>query len=137
MPRCLAAMSELDEIAERAVARIDAVIVGDVVAVVSAGRRLKRHQPDRRHAEPVQIVEPPHQSLEIADAVAVGIHIGADGQAIDNGVLVPEIVDHEGQLGCSYQASIVRTEFREQDDFRDLAELSCVLLRSKTPPSYQ
>jgi hypothetical protein len=31
-----AAMSEFDEIAERAVARIDAVIVGNVVAVVSA-----------------------------------------------------------------------------------------------------
>ena len=33
----LAAMGELDEIAERAVARIDAVIVGDVVAVVAPG----------------------------------------------------------------------------------------------------
>ena len=89
-----AAMGEFDEVAERAVARIDAVIVGDVVAVVLAGRRLKRHQPDRGDAEPVQIVEPPQQALEIADAVAVGIHIGADGQAIDDAVLVPEVVDH-------------------------------------------
>ena len=35
MPRCLAAVGELDEVAERAVARIDAVIIRDVVAVVA------------------------------------------------------------------------------------------------------
>src|SRR6202043_2575850 len=77
-----AAMGELDEVAERAVARIDAVIVGYVVAVVLAGRRLERHQPDRGDAEPLQVIEAPKQSLEIADAVAIGIHIGANRQAI-------------------------------------------------------
>jgi hypothetical protein len=41
-----AAVGELDEIAERSIARIDAILVRDVVAVVPAGRRLKRHQPD-------------------------------------------------------------------------------------------
>ena len=87
-------MGELDEVAERAVARIDAVIVGDVVAVVPAGRGLERHQPDRGDAEPLQIIEPAQQALEIADAVAVGVHVGADGQAIEDAVLVPEVVDH-------------------------------------------
>ena len=90
----LAAMGEFDEVAERAVARIDAVIVRDVVTVVLAGRGLERHQPDRGDAEPVQIIQPPQQALEVADAVAIGIHIGADGKAIDHAVLVPEIVDH-------------------------------------------
>ena len=94
----LAAMGEFDEVAERAVARIDAVIVGDVVAVVPAGRGLERHQPDRGDAEPVQIIQPPQQALEIADAVAIGVHIGADGEAIDHAVLVPEVVDHEAAL---------------------------------------
>ena len=89
-----AAMGELDEIAERAVAGIDTVVVGDIVAIVAAGRGLERHQPDRGDAEAVQIIEPAQQALEIADAIAVGVHIGADGQAIDDGVLVPEIVDH-------------------------------------------
>ena len=62
-----AAMGELDKVAERAIARIDAVIVRDVVAVVLAGRRLERHQPDRGDAEPLQIIQPPQQALEIAD----------------------------------------------------------------------
>ena len=90
----LAAMGEFDEVAERAIARVDAVIVGDVIAIVLAGRRLERHQPDRGDAEPVQIIQPPQQSFEIADAVAIGIHVGADGQAIDHAILVPEVVDH-------------------------------------------
>src|SRR6516164_8938836 len=90
----LAAMRELDEIAESAITRIDAVIVRDVVAVVLAGRRLKRHQPDRGDAEPVQIIESPLQALEIAHSVPVRVHIGANGEAVDDTVFVPEIVDH-------------------------------------------
>ena len=93
-----AAMGEFNKIAERAVARIDAVIIRDVVAVVPAGRRLKRHQPDRGDAEPVQVIQATQQALEIADAVAIGIHVGADGKAIDDAVLVPEIVDHRAVL---------------------------------------
>ena len=90
----LAAVGELDEVAERAVARIDVVVVRDVVAVVAAGRGLERHQPDGGDAQALQIVQAAHQAREIADAVAVGIHVGADGQAVDDGVLVPEVVDH-------------------------------------------
>jgi len=41
----------------------------------------------------VQIVQPPQQALEVADVV----HIGADGKTIENGVLVPEVVDHQRQ----------------------------------------
>ena len=67
----LAAMSELYEVAQRTVARIDTVIVRDVVAIVLAGRSLKRHQPYRGDAETVQIVEAPQQTFKIADAVAV------------------------------------------------------------------
>jgi hypothetical protein len=54
-----AAVRKFDEIPQRAVARVDAVIVGDVVAVILAGRRLERHQPDGGDAKPVKIVKPP------------------------------------------------------------------------------
>jgi hypothetical protein len=46
----------------------------------------------------VQIIQPPQQSLEIADAVVIGVHIGANGEAIDHAVLVPEVVDHRAVL---------------------------------------
>ena len=58
----LGAVGELDEVAERAVARIDAVVVGDVVAVVAMGRGLERHQPDGGDAEAVQVIETAHQA---------------------------------------------------------------------------
>src|SRR4029079_18270876 len=77
-----------------AVSGIDRVVIRNVVAVVLARRFLKGHQPNRGDAEAVEIIQTPHQALEIADAVAVGIHVGADGQAVDNGVLVPEVLDH-------------------------------------------
>ena len=41
----LRGVREFDEIAERAVSGIDAVVIGDVVAVVACRRGLKRHQP--------------------------------------------------------------------------------------------
>jgi len=94
----LGAMCEFDKVAKRSIGRIDGVIVGNVVSVVLARRFLERHEPDRGDAEPVQIVEAPHQALEVTHTVAVGIHIGADGQAIDDGILVPEVFDHPPRI---------------------------------------
>ena len=54
------AVSKLDEIAERTVARIDIVIVGDVVTIVPTRRSLKRHQPNRGYAQSMQIIEAAH-----------------------------------------------------------------------------
>src|ERR1700730_18190620 len=42
----------------------------------------------------MQIIEAAHQPGEIADAVAIGIHITADREAVDHRVLVPQVVDH-------------------------------------------
>src|SRR5262245_54611294 len=60
-------------------------------------RGLKRHQPNRGDAEAVEIVQAPCQSTEVADAVTVGVHVGADRQAIDDGILVPKVADHAGR----------------------------------------
>src|SRR4029077_18207520 len=90
----LCTVGEVDKVAERPVALIDAVVVGDVVAVVAMRRSLEGHQPYGRDAQDMKIVEAPFQSTEVAYAIAVGIHVGADRQAIDYGVLVPKIADH-------------------------------------------
>ena len=57
----------------RAELRVDVAVVGNVVAVVAAGARIERQQPQRGDAEVVQIVEPLGQAGEIADAVAVAV----------------------------------------------------------------
>jgi len=58
-PALTAAVREFDEIAERSVARVDAVVIGDVVSVVALRRGLKRRQPNRRDAQTLEIVESP------------------------------------------------------------------------------
>ena len=94
-------MREVDEVAERAEAGLDLVVVADVVAVVAVGRLLERRQSDAGDAQPLQVVEAAAQALEIADAVAVGIHEGSDVQAVDDRVLVPEVLDHARSMGPS------------------------------------
>ena len=78
-------------------------VVGDVVAVVAAGRRIERQQPQRGDAEILQIVELFGQPGEIADAVIVAVGKGLDVKLVDDGVLVPELVAIERgdrQLCC-------------------------------------
>jgi hypothetical protein len=77
-PALLRAVREFDEVAERAVTGVDTVIVGHIIAVVAIWGDLKRHQPDRRNPEAMQVIQPAHQTLEVTDAVAIGIHVGSD-----------------------------------------------------------
>src|SRR5262245_7611308 len=46
----LGAMGEIDEIAKRAVARVDAIVIGHVITIIAMRRRLKRHQPNGGNA---------------------------------------------------------------------------------------
>src|SRR3954447_14259053 len=73
------AVSELDKISERAEGRIDAVVIRDIVAIISSRRTLERHKPDGCHAEPMQIIEPAHQTLKIADTISVCVHKCCNG----------------------------------------------------------
>ena len=51
---------EFDEIAQRSITRVDVVVIGNVIAVISTGRSLKRHEPDCGHAQSVQVIQAPH-----------------------------------------------------------------------------
>jgi hypothetical protein len=52
MPRACAASRNAPEVVHRAVARVDAAVVGDVVAVVAERRGVHRQQPQAVDAEP-------------------------------------------------------------------------------------
>ena len=97
-PALLTAMRKLDKVAEGAVARINPIVVRYVIAIILTGGWLEGHEPNGSDADTLQIVQATHQSLEVTDAVSVSIHIGCDRKAIDDGVLVPEIVDHSSNL---------------------------------------
>jgi hypothetical protein len=57
-------VDELNQVAERPITRVDPVVVGNVVAIVAIGRRLKRRQPDRIDAESFEVVESAAQPFE-------------------------------------------------------------------------
>jgi hypothetical protein len=113
-PPLLGTVGELDEVAQCPMGGIHAVVVGHIVTVVAAWRGLERHEPDRGDAQPVEVVQAAHESLEVPDSVSVGVHEGADGEAIDDRVLVPEIVDRRRRSGGSTRSVAARSSFQRQ-----------------------
>jgi hypothetical protein len=84
-------------VAQRAVCRIDAAVVGDVVAVVAQRRGVERQHPEGVDAERLDVVELLQQAGEVADAVVGRIEERLDVQLVDDGVLVPvglTLIDH-------------------------------------------
>ncbi len=65
-PWSSAAWVNSHEVAGAAQPRIDAVEVGDVVAVVAVGRGVERVQPDRADPQRLEVVQPVGQALEVA-----------------------------------------------------------------------
>ena len=93
-PALVASVDELDEVARRAVAWIDAIIVRDVIAMVTPRRRLERREPNGGDAQPLQIIEPAHRTAKVTDTIAISILKCIERQAVDDGVLVPQVRDH-------------------------------------------
>ncbi len=77
------------ELAHRSIGLMDARVVCDVVAIVPQRRGIERQQPERRHAQVLQVVELVPQAAEIPDAVGIAVGEGTDVELVDNGVLVP------------------------------------------------
>src|SRR6476619_7987247 len=75
------------EIVKRAVVRIDVEIVGDVIAVILQGRRIKREQPDRADTEFLEIIELLDQSTKIANPIRVAIVKCLHVQLVDDRIL--------------------------------------------------
>jgi hypothetical protein len=84
-------VEQIGEVAETAELGLDAVVVGDVVAVVAVGGRVDRVEPDGGGAEALEVVEPRDQSRQVADAVAVGVLERPDVEAVDRALLIPTV----------------------------------------------
>ena len=58
---------------ERAEQRVDVLVIGDVVAEVGHRRSIERGEPEPLDAQPLEVLEPTRDPIEIAGSVAVGI----------------------------------------------------------------
>ncbi len=74
--------------------RVDAAVVGDVVAEVAHRRGEDRRQPQRVDTEIGQVVELAGDAGEVADAVAVRIGERPRIDLVDDGVAPPRSVGH-------------------------------------------
>lgn len=69
--------------------RVNTEVIRNVEAVVAVWRWMERDEPQRLDAERMQIIQPPHQPLEVADPVSIRVHIGLEIEATYESVLVP------------------------------------------------
>jgi hypothetical protein len=56
----------------------------------------------------MQVVEASVQPLEVADPVAVGVHVLLDVEAVEDGVLVPEVVNGHAGIRSNRRAVLRR-----------------------------
>jgi hypothetical protein len=105
------------EVIERSVVRVDVEIIRDVVAVIAQGRRIKREQPDRGHAQFLEIIEFLDQPAEIADAVAVAVVKRLYMQFVNDRVFVPERITSEDII--RHAANLCRRKRRAQFSRRE------------------
>src|SRR5665213_2646509 len=86
------------KILQRAVAGMHGHVVGNVVAVVAQWRGKKWKQPDACDAKLLQIIQLLQQSLEISDAIVVGVLKRLHMELVNDGVLIPERIERAACL---------------------------------------
>ena len=77
------------EVIERAVPRVDAAVVGHVVAVVEVRRRVARRDPHGVDTEASEVREPRPQAGEVAQAVPVGVGEAPQVHLVEDRVAPP------------------------------------------------
>ena len=86
-PVCLAQQGP--EVSHRPVGRVDRLVRGDVVAVVAERRWVEGEQPDGRCAQVSDVIQPFHETGQVADTVGVAVLVRPHVQLVDHGILVP------------------------------------------------
>jgi hypothetical protein len=79
------------EVGQRAEARVDVLVVADVVAAVVPRRPVDRRQPDHVDAELDQVVQLRLDPGQVADAVPVRVGEAARIDLVDDGALPPRL----------------------------------------------
>src|SRR5258705_13587647 len=93
--------------------RIDVEIIGDVVAVITERRGIKRQEPDSRNAEFLEIIELFDQATEVTHPIAVAVTKRLNVQLVDDRVLVPKWI-HNFTLRLRHEANSWRANAARQ-----------------------
>jgi hypothetical protein len=82
-------LDQLDEVGDVAVLGKNPQIVSDVVAAVTERRLVDRQQPDAVDPQPLEVVKPRRQPLDVAGAVTIGVLEAPDEHFVEHRPLVP------------------------------------------------
>src|SRR5919106_2759299 len=77
---------------------VDVIVIEDIVTFVPVRAGVEGHEPDAADPKPRNVVEPMRQSVDVADAIAGAVHERLHVDAVDDGVLVPEVEHHPSPL---------------------------------------
>jgi hypothetical protein len=81
---------KVPEIPQRAIVRIDAVVIGNIIPVISQGGRIERLKPDDRDPQIFEIIKLLYEPPEIACPVVVTVKKTPYVELVNDGILVPE-----------------------------------------------
>ena len=89
---------ELGQLTEVPDIGVEREVIADIVPVVAPRRLHNGHEPYAVDAQGLDVIEPSDQAFEVADAVAIAVLKQPDIHAVDDRVLVPEVlgVRHAG-----------------------------------------
>ena len=86
------------KVLQAAIGRLDAHVVGDVVAVVALRAGVGRQEPQYADAQLLDVVELFDQTPEVADPIVVAVKERFDVELVQNRVLVPERIVRTGNV---------------------------------------
>src|SRR6185437_526780 len=94
------------EIRDRAIHRMNAGVIGNVVAIVLQRRREKRQQPQTSDAEILKIIKLLKEPGKIADSIRIAIFKCTDVELVNDGIFVPKrVLRAAAMLGHSARLS--------------------------------
>ena len=95
-PPLMSLLHQVLKIVDRTVVRIDAIVISDIIAVITGGR-LDGHQPNAGHTQIlcggrvaiVEIIKHADDAIDISDAIPIRIHEAAHENFVEDGVIPP------------------------------------------------
>src|SRR4051812_49371542 len=88
-PEVVRALDQLVKVGERSEHRVDAAIIGDVIAKVAHRRGEEGRKPDGVHSQARDVIEPFRNSGQVTDPVAVRVGKAARVDLVDGRALPP------------------------------------------------
>ena len=76
-------VNEVFEVVNCAVVGMDGIVVGHIILVV-AGRRANGHEPDSSDTKPLQVIQFGSHSVDVANAIAVGVGKGLHKNLVED-----------------------------------------------------